>query len=318
MENRILELEKITHSELTKLDKSKCAVFWTISPIEVHGPHLPLGTDVRIGQEVLKRAAKIWIEKNPDNIAVMLPPLWLGADVVPLTGSIQVDGKLLVDIIVQTGKSLAQAGFPILVLGSNHGGPRHLLALEAGSRKVEEKTDMLVVNSFGAVMNALINRDPEILKLTRINPTSDLGGKEDLHAGNFETSLALATFEQDVDPIYKELPATKIQQNNRTAQIIRTAAKTVQQTEPVLKSRAKKGAEGLEYAASLLDWISTKQMPSYIGHPAKADIEIGKKSLQGMAEFTAQLMERALAGENIHEISKPLLWDVRAIALLPL
>ena len=46
-----------------------------VSPIEVHGPHLPLGTDVFVAEELRRRYAAALQEEFPDYTLVVLPSL---------------------------------------------------------------------------------------------------------------------------------------------------------------------------------------------------------------------------------------------------
>lgn len=50
----ILNMEKITWKEILNLDKDKSVILVALSPIEEHGPHLPLGTDYIAAKDLLK------------------------------------------------------------------------------------------------------------------------------------------------------------------------------------------------------------------------------------------------------------------------
>ena len=43
---RVLKLERLTHDKLKSLDRTRTIVIATLSPLEVHGPHLPLGQEI--------------------------------------------------------------------------------------------------------------------------------------------------------------------------------------------------------------------------------------------------------------------------------
>ncbi|MCC6751311.1 MAG: creatininase family protein [Deltaproteobacteria bacterium] len=316
MYTELLPYEKLTQSALLALPREQAAVFWTVSPIEVHGPHLPLGTDIRVGDEVMRRTAKLWLAKYPNRPALMLPALCLGADTLRLPGSLQVSGELIVDAIVQVGTALHGIGFRTLVIGSNHGGPRHLIALEKARRILTKEKGMVVVNPFGAFMNAMTVRDPEVLGFAGMDPASPLGGNDDVHAGTFETSLALALFAEDVDPSYRKLPKVVVPRTGRVAGLMRAAAQR-------LRRRQKHGghsrtALGLENAAGLLEWLAMKPTPGYVGEPPLADATVGDRALTGMATHALDLLEHTLAGDAPEKASEPFLWDARIIARLPL
>lgn len=317
-DQRVLEAEALTQKQLLELDRSRVVVFWTVSPVEVHGPHLPLGTDIRVGEAVLRRAAGKLLARQPESLALFLPPLALGADVLPLPGSLQVSHGLLAQAIVEVGEGLHRAGFRTLVLGNNHGGPRHMLALEEARRRLQRRTGMVVVNPFGAFLRGMFERQPEVLRLAGLDSSSTLGGGTDVHAGAFETSLALAAFAEHVDGCYRGLPETRIRPASRVAGALRSAGSLIRRAQPLLGERAPRAARGLEYAAGLLDWMALENTPTYVGPPAQAAAAVGERALEGMAEQVVDLLQRALRGESADQQTKPLLWDLRLLARLPL
>lgn len=316
MYKEILSYERLTQTALLALPRQQAVVFWTVSPIEVHGPHLPLGTDVRLGEDVVRRTAKLWLAKYPERPAIMLPPLCLGADVLPLPGSLPVSSSVIVDAVVQVGRALYDNGFRTLVFGSNHGGPRHLVALEQARRTLMEQSGMVVVNPFGALINALTSRDPALLTYAQMDPATPLGGPDDVHAGTLETSLALASFADDVDPAYKTLPKVVVPRNGRVAGVLRVAAEKLRGSRN--EGRSARTALGLDFAAGLLEWIAMKPTPGYVGEPASADAELGERALAGMAKYTLDLLERSIAGTAPEDVSEPLIWDARMLTRLPL
>ena len=77
----VLEYVDLTLEELKSLaEKAEKTVFtMAVSPIEVHGPHLPLGTDILIATAVRDRVQSRVSQKDPDVTFVNLPPLF-GSD----------------------------------------------------------------------------------------------------------------------------------------------------------------------------------------------------------------------------------------------
>lgn len=53
----IVNLETITWTELDTLDRSRALVMIPLSPIEEHGPHLPLGTDIIAAADIAAQTA---------------------------------------------------------------------------------------------------------------------------------------------------------------------------------------------------------------------------------------------------------------------
>jgi len=51
------QLEELTWPDLAGLDRARAVVFLPISPMEEHGPHLPVGTDFLIARALCERTA---------------------------------------------------------------------------------------------------------------------------------------------------------------------------------------------------------------------------------------------------------------------
>jgi len=52
---QVLSYVRMALPEIEALDRKKTIFLMALSPIEVHGPHLPLGTDIFIAEELLQR-----------------------------------------------------------------------------------------------------------------------------------------------------------------------------------------------------------------------------------------------------------------------
>ncbi len=63
--SKIIQLEELTWKQIEKLDKKKTILFIPISPLEEHGPHLPVGTDLLTSRDAAKEAIKTLNKKNP-------------------------------------------------------------------------------------------------------------------------------------------------------------------------------------------------------------------------------------------------------------
>ncbi|RLE97668.1 MAG: creatininase family protein, partial [Thermoprotei archaeon] len=64
-----MKWEELTSTDLENINKETTVVILPVGSIEVHGPHLPLGTDTFIIYYVALKAAE---EEN----AIVLPPLF--------------------------------------------------------------------------------------------------------------------------------------------------------------------------------------------------------------------------------------------------
>ncbi len=58
MKNAVLRFEELTWKQVDSLDREKSLFVISVSPIEQHGPHLPLGMDFFNGHRIARTVAK--------------------------------------------------------------------------------------------------------------------------------------------------------------------------------------------------------------------------------------------------------------------
>ena len=133
---KTLQYIDMTYEELESLDRNSTVVFSSISPIETHGPHLPLGTDIFIAESLRDRIIEKFGEKHPDFTALILPTIPFGADAIPVAGSLAVGHQAVYRGVLDIGKALADLGFRYWLLTDNHGGPTHEIGIEVAARKL--------------------------------------------------------------------------------------------------------------------------------------------------------------------------------------
>ena len=125
----MLKYDNLTLTDIQALPRDRTIFALAMSPIEVHGPHLPVGIDVVIAENVLELVAERASSAYPNLGFVSLPSLYLGADALPVPGSLGVSARALESILYDLGKGLAVQGFKYLLVTDNHGGPSHQLAV---------------------------------------------------------------------------------------------------------------------------------------------------------------------------------------------
>lgn len=74
----ILKMENITWKEVKELNKHKSVIIVALSPIEEHGPHLPLGTDYIFAEDLLDDVVNRLEEKNTEYNYIIHPPFPVG------------------------------------------------------------------------------------------------------------------------------------------------------------------------------------------------------------------------------------------------
>lgn len=93
-----------------------------LSVIERHGHHLPLGTDMFIGREVVARAAALEPAiVFPDYIFTQIP------EARHRIGTISIDGDLILRLLDNVCREIARNGLKKIVLVNAHGGNSNLL-----------------------------------------------------------------------------------------------------------------------------------------------------------------------------------------------
>jgi hypothetical protein len=61
-ESGFLKLENITHKRFLQLDPKRTVVAVAIGPLEMHGPHLPIGLDLFEAYALLERGLKAMLD----------------------------------------------------------------------------------------------------------------------------------------------------------------------------------------------------------------------------------------------------------------
>jgi creatinine amidohydrolase/Fe(II)-dependent formamide hydrolase-like protein len=256
----------LTCEEVSKFNREKTVFVSVVSPIETHGRHLPLGTDVFIARRVMEETCQI-LEK--DHEVVKLFEIPLGSDAQPVFGSIWLSYGTFKRLIFEVGTHLAKMNFKHWIIFDNHGGPRHQLALAEASRKLKEKHGFNLVVPFLHIFQDMLNDSKEI----GIPPGMN-GDAKDLHAGTNETSLMLHTNPDLVRT--KDLPRYFPSRETFLGKLLR-----------FLKA---------ESLAVTIDWISDQQNPYYLGDPSLADPERGRKMIEYHVKKSIELFEEAKRG----------------------
>ena len=294
------------------MDREKTVVLVTVSPLEVHGPHLPLVADVLEGDAMLLRTVERVSEKRREQGLepldfVHLTPLGMGAQVLPQPGSLPFEVRTVERVVYELGRALAAQGFVEIWVGNFHGAPGHFLALERAADRCNRRFGTRMVSLFSLVLGELNNERAALddgglrglLGEVPGIPWERLAG--DAHAGAIETSLLLHLVEEAALGAWKRLP-------RRTFEL----------------RRAERGDKPLEksglvnLARDFLDKLAYFSEETYAGDPALASAEAGAHVLDRIAELGAASLLRVLSGEvRLVDCHSPL-WRRRWLFLNPL
>src|SRR5207244_9383425 len=110
-----------------------------VSPLEEHGPHLPLGVDAMAARHFAESIAGRLVAARPGWTVVLAPTLHLGSFTFDAPGTVRVRERVVRDALVHYDTSLASAGCRYILVANGHAGPGHPAALDeaaaAGSRR---------------------------------------------------------------------------------------------------------------------------------------------------------------------------------------
>ncbi len=165
-----------TRPELDETLGADSVAVLPLAAIEQHGAHLPLSTDLDIGEGLLAAAVAALPADFP---LLTLPPLAMGAsqEHVGFTGTLSLPPAIAIAVIEAYGDSVARAGVRRLVLLNSHGGNKSVADIAALTLRA--RWGMLVVKAdyfrFAPPAHAL--------------PPDEL--RHGLHGGALETSMML-------------------------------------------------------------------------------------------------------------------------------
>ncbi|MBO4866874.1 MAG: creatininase family protein [Ruminococcus sp.] len=198
------DLSLLTWYEVMDIDKRKRIVFVVIAPIEEHGTHLPLATDI-IDGEYWSKGAMCELERRLGTDCYYLPPFPVAAaSVNEFYGSIHFPMKTVCDVTFAVLESICFMGFRNIIVIASHADPQHQIAVEKAVRKINKRHGLCAIAPMGQIfMGVSEGRSCRVEKMEKEHGN-------DFHAGWIETSSLL-----DIDPSYvregyRELPDSAI------------------------------------------------------------------------------------------------------------
>ena len=272
--SKIYKLEELRAPQIEALDRERTLFILTVGMLEVHGPHLPIGTDtIGLAYEAARASTRI-SQALPDWNIVMMPPIPYGQ-----SGANQLGGRYthpgtyairqttLRSLVADLGAQVAQNGFKWIFVLNGHGAPTHNVAINEACDFVSETFRVTMLH-----ITTLLRADPAIQSSNRkidaryFSPATIASFGLDLHAGVGETAGMLAIRPDLVDRRYRQLPA----QVGQSLEQVRDIA----------------AAPGWQV---------------YLSDPAKATAAYGRAVEAGWIEGFASLVVRAVRGENLFD-----------------
>jgi creatinine amidohydrolase len=200
-------------SALDTLDRDRTVVMLTVSPIEEHGPHLPLGVDAYAARHFAEGLAQRLVAARPGWTAVLAPTLHLGSFTFDAPGTIRIRQRVVRDAVLDYGASLARAGFRWIFIANGHGGPGHLVALEEAAAVVSRRHGVTMASLTGYLAWEFLRGRllPRIVAALERPLTDDerRAFADDMHGGLWETSFMLWLRPDLVDEGFRTLPPAR-------------------------------------------------------------------------------------------------------------
>jgi creatinine amidohydrolase len=181
-----LRYGRLTWPEVRRAAEEDRVALVPVATLEDHGPHLPIDADLRIVEEICRRAA----EAAPDEI-VLLPavPHGYSPHHMDFPGPITIGWDTFARYCTDVGLSLAHHGFRRILYLNGHGSNQNLVEMAARLVMVE-RPEALAAAAF------YLSSPEAAAAIDRVRE-SDRGGLA--HACELETSIYLAIDPEAVD-----------------------------------------------------------------------------------------------------------------------
>lgn len=265
----IFRLEEMTWMELDQLDRKQTVVWIPISPIEEHGPHLPLGTDLFGARDMAESAANLMIDMDDRLQAVLAPAIPLGGCRITadFPGTISIRGATLVHVVFDVCNSFADHDFRYIIIANHHLDPVHMKAILVA-------IDELKIHNPNVHIIEILSRVHYSGAQTEENKLGRRMGLDmsmEIHADVCETAYIRHRYPELFKPQAEPLPPVLIN----------------------IKDGLRRGIKTFKQMGANM---------GYIGSPEAATEALGRLHLEENARHAADFAVKLLRGEAIPEI----------------
>jgi creatinine amidohydrolase len=259
-------LEELSGPALDALDRDRTVILLAVSPLEQHGPHLPVGVDAFTARHLAESIAQRVVADRPGWSAVLAPTLHLGSFTLGTVGTVPVRQRVVRDAVIDYGAAMARAGFRHILIANGHGGPGHLVALDEAAAAVTRRHRVTMASVTGHLAWAFLSGRllPKLEAALGRPLTADerRAFGEDSHGGWWETSVMLLLRPDLVDESFRLLEPARYPLRRRL----------------VPNYAVRNGGAG------------------YVGHPALADPSFAKAGAEVLLAEVMRLVDELLDG----------------------
>jgi creatinine amidohydrolase len=259
-------LEEMSTPALDALERARTVVVLTVSPLEAHGPHLPVGVDAFAARHFAETIAERLVSARPGWSVVLAPTLHLGSFTFDTVGTVAVRQRVVRDALVDYGHAFARTGFRFILVANGHAGPGHLTALDEAAAIVSRRHGVTMASFTGHLAWEFLRGryvgaiEAELGRALTADERAAFA--DDAHGGWWETSLMLLLRPDLVDDSFRTLPPARY-----------SLAQRVVPNYPL-----KNGGQG------------------YVGHPALADPAFAKATTEVLTREALVIVEGLLDG----------------------
>ena len=263
----ILKMENMTWKEINQIDKDKCVVLVALSPIEEHGPHLPLGTDYISAKDLLEAVVNNLEKQNNEYNYIIHPAFPMGYNecVMNYPGTISYRSKTVENLIIDFGESIKRSGFRKIVIINHHLDLGHIKAIENARQVLKKECEIEILEVASSIVYSK-NAD------SYIEVTEGVDMRNEVHADYRETSFMLYKHPKLVKDCYRKLESVYMDVEN------------------FVKS-------GGKY------WDKCGIDDGYIGSPSKASKEAGEKMFSNSVQSITNLILDFAENNKVQDLS---------------
>ncbi len=286
--------------DFDRLDREKTLFILPVSSLEVHGYHLPNDTDMASSVVLAEESGALFARNHRDWTVVLMPLLTIGADELPLPGSIEFSRGTVYRALREYAWSLQRFGFRNLVITNGHGGLMHNIALDDACRTCNRKYKMKMISPGVRVFQDFIfgKKFPLIERHLRRKLTDrEKEGLTDLeHGGGWETSIVLAESPSLVSKDFRRYGSSMVRMGEgakKWARILEPVFWKLPVLKGIMKVLGVPLIEGFRIkvtADKMYD--QRRERYTYSGDPSVAKADIGRAWKAAMAGEIAALMDR--------------------------
>ncbi|RAQ94118.1 creatininase family protein [Thermogemmatispora tikiterensis] len=255
-------LAEMSWTELDRLDRERTVILMSAGPLEQHGPHLPVGTDVFAAEEVTRRLLE-HLREATDWTLLLAPTVLYGSAVLsrPYPGTVSVRRRVQAEYCTDILASFVENGFRWIIVTSQHMDPPYILAWEEACQRVNARGGRALHGYERLVFD-------DLFEAGSLSAVLGCDAEGESHAGVFETSQLLAT-----------------------------RPELVHQEQLAALPRVR-----LDFLRDLRRARSWKELANglgYTGYPAEATAERGESLYRRYVARYAALVEQHLAGADV-------------------